>query len=49
MTSDDVKGPRAEQTPPGGIPRGGGEEDGLDLARGEVNDEDLTQLELAID
>lgn len=49
MTSDEAKGPRPEQTPPGGIPRGGGEEDGLDIARGEVNDEDLTQLELAID
>ncbi len=40
----------AEPTPPGGIPRAfGGDEDTLDVARGEVTDEDLDGLEAAID
>ncbi|MCO5167343.1 MAG: hypothetical protein M9894_13420 [Planctomycetes bacterium] len=39
-----------EPTPPGGIPRAfGGDEDALDIARGEVTDEDLDGLEAAID
>jgi hypothetical protein len=39
-----------EPTPPGGIPRAfGGDEDALDVARGDVTDEDLDALELAID
>ncbi|MBX3472583.1 MAG: hypothetical protein KF878_37505, partial [Planctomycetes bacterium] len=37
-------------TPPGGIPRAfGGDEDALDVARGEVTDDDLDGLEAAID
>lgn len=39
----------SEQTPPGGIPRAfGGDDDVLDVARGELTDEDLDQLEAAI-
>jgi tetratricopeptide (TPR) repeat protein len=40
----------SEPTPPGGIPRAfGGDDDVLDVARGELTDEDLDQLEAAID
>lgn len=40
----------AEPTPPGGIPRAfGGDDDPLDVARGEVTDEDLDGLQAAID
>lgn len=38
-----------ERTPAGGIPKGSGEDDALDVARGELNDDDLAQLEAAID
>lgn len=39
-----------EPTPPGGIPRAfDGDEDALDVARGEVTDDDLDGLEAAID
>lgn len=39
-----------EPTPPGGIPRSfGGDDDLVDVARGEVTDEDLDGLEAAID
>lgn len=49
---DAVGGPRgpSEPTPPGGVPRAfGGDDDVLDVARGELTDEDLDQLEAAID
>lgn len=39
-----------EPTPPGGVPRSfGGDDDLLDIARGDVTDEDLDGLEAAID
>lgn len=49
MSVFEPKGP-GEPTPPGGIPRKlGGEDDLLDVARGEVSDDDLAQLEAAVD
>lgn len=39
-----------EPTPPGGIPRAfGGDDDALDVARGDLTDDDLDALEIAID
>lgn len=46
----DAPGKLPERTPAGGIPRPpAGDDDGLDLARGEVDDDDLAGLDAAID